>query len=83
MLIEAATALVAGKGAETLFLEVAEDNARGPGAFYAKTGFTETGRRQRYYSRDDGPPADALILSRARARRKNRQSPEKLTLGQP
>jgi ribosomal-protein-alanine N-acetyltransferase len=64
VLIEAAAALVASKGAETLFLEVAEDNAAAR-ALYAKTGFTETGRRQRYYSRDDAPPVDALILSRA------------------
>jgi ribosomal-protein-alanine N-acetyltransferase len=63
VLVELAAAHVAGKGAETIFLEVAEDNAAAR-ALYARTGFTEIGRRRGYYARADGPAADALILSR-------------------
>ena len=62
-LIEMASARIAAMGAETLFLEVAEDNGAAR-ALYAKTGFTETGRRKGYYARSGEPDADALILSR-------------------
>jgi ribosomal-protein-alanine N-acetyltransferase len=63
ILVDVAAALVAGRGAETLFLEVAEDNTAAR-ALYDKAGFTEVGRRKGYYARHDGPAVDALILSR-------------------
>jgi [ribosomal protein S18]-alanine N-acetyltransferase len=47
------------RGAGAMFLEVAAAN--GPAlALYAREGFTEVGRRRRYYS--DG--TDALVLRR-------------------
>lgn len=49
-------------GAATAFLEVAVDNAAAR-AFYTAQGFTEVGRRARYYERAAGR-VDALILSR-------------------
>ena len=49
-------------GAERIFLEVAEDNAAAR-ALYARTGFTEAGRRPRYYGRPNGAHADALLLT--------------------
>ncbi|MDD9741449.1 MULTISPECIES: GNAT family N-acetyltransferase [Marinovum] len=55
---------LAGRGAETLFLEVAEDNAAAR-ALYAGAGFAMAGRRRGYYPRRDGAAADALILRRA------------------
>ncbi len=63
ILVDVAAALVAGRGVETLFLEVAEDNTAAR-ALYQKTGFTETGRRKGYYPRPEAPAADALVLSR-------------------
>lgn len=53
----------AALGATCAFLEVAEDN---PGArsLYDACGYTEAGRRRRYYARPDGMAADALIMSR-------------------
>jgi ribosomal-protein-alanine N-acetyltransferase len=49
-------------GAATLFLEVAADNAPAQ-ALYARSGFTQVGRRPRYYRRGGGA-CDALILRR-------------------
>lgn len=51
-------------GAERAFLEVAAGNAPAR-AFYAKAGYSETGRRPGYYRRDDGTRDDALVLARA------------------
>ncbi|MGK7861012.1 GNAT family N-acetyltransferase [Falsiroseomonas sp. E2-1-a4] len=48
------------RGATALFLEVSDRNAQAR-ALYAACGFTEVGRRRRYYA--DG--ADALVLRRA------------------
>jgi [ribosomal protein S18]-alanine N-acetyltransferase len=48
--------------AKRLFLEVAEDNVAGL-ALYRGLGFTETGRRKKYYQRPDGPAVDALMLA--------------------
>lgn len=62
-LVEAGAREAARRGATRVFLEVAEDNAAGR-ALYARTGFTEAGRRTAYYARSDGRPIDALVLSR-------------------
>ena len=48
--------------AKRLFLEVAEDNIAA-NALYKSLGFTETGRRKRYYERADGTAADAIVLA--------------------
>lgn len=57
-----AGAMAAGRarGAEAMFLEVAEGNAAAR-ALYLSFGFAEVGRRRRYYP--DG--SDALVLQRA------------------
>lgn len=47
--------------AKRVFLEVAEDNAAAL-ALYAKLGFTEVGRRRKYYQRSGGA-VDALTLA--------------------
>ena len=52
---------VAGLGAATVFLEVAEDNA-GALALYRAAGFFEAGRRHRYYRMSDGTLTDALVM---------------------
>jgi tRNA threonylcarbamoyladenosine biosynthesis protein TsaB len=44
-------------------LEVASDNTVALG-LYRSLGFSETGRRKAYYSRPDGPPVDAITMSR-------------------
>lgn len=62
-LVEAGAALARMQGASAMHLEVAEDNVAALG-LYRRTGFAETGRRPRYYPRETGPAADALILSR-------------------
>lgn len=59
LLVEAAGAVAASRGAATMFLEVAEDNEPARG-LYAKLGFIEAGRRKGYYSGG----ADALVLRR-------------------
>jgi [ribosomal protein S18]-alanine N-acetyltransferase len=61
-LMARASARAAGGGATRLFLEVAEDNVAAR-ALYADLGFTEAGRRPRYYARPDGSRADALLLA--------------------
>lgn len=61
-LVEAAAARAAALGAESLFLEVAADNAAAR-ALYARCGFTEAGRRRGYYAREGGEATDALILA--------------------
>jgi len=48
--------------ARRLFLEVADDNAAAL-ALYRATGFVETGRRNGYYQRKNGKPADAVTMS--------------------
>lgn len=57
-LLAAVRAHAHGAGAERLLLEVREDNLSAR-AFYARHGFTDLGRRPRYYR--DG--ATALVLS--------------------
>jgi ribosomal-protein-alanine N-acetyltransferase len=52
------------RGADSAFLEVAEDN--GPArALYARLAFAEAGRRRGYYRTPTGQAIDALILRRA------------------
>lgn len=53
----------ARRGAESVFLEVAEANAPAR-ALYAASGFQPAGRRRAYYQRPDGGTEDALILVR-------------------
>ena len=62
-LVEAGARAAQARGAATLHLEVAEDNAAALGLYHA-TGFSEVGRRPGYYVRADGPAADALLLAR-------------------
>ncbi len=51
-------------GAETVFLEVAEDNASAR-ALYAAANYVRVGRRPGYYPRPDRAAVAALILRRA------------------
>ncbi|WP_282158305.1 GNAT family N-acetyltransferase [Shimia thalassica] len=50
------------KGAETAFLEVAEDNVAAI-SLYARQGYTTQSTRTGYYSRADGQKIDARIMS--------------------
>ncbi|MCC5969441.1 MAG: GNAT family N-acetyltransferase [Pararhodobacter sp.] len=52
------------RGAETLFLEVAEDNTPAR-ALYSLCGFTCTGRRPGYYRPPEGQPVAALLLCKS------------------
>lgn len=63
-LVAAAVVVATTRGAESLFLEVAADNPAAR-ALYAKAGFVSVGRREGYYRRAQGPPADALVLRRS------------------
>ena len=63
-LVAAFTAKAQARGATTAFLEVAADNSAAL-ALYRCHGFTETGRRPRYYTDGPGAPVDALVLCRA------------------
>ncbi len=60
-LMAAAMPRMANSGAANVFLEVGTDN---PGAMnlYFGLGFLEVGRRKKYYRRQDGSYADALVL---------------------
>ena len=51
------------RGAASIFLDVAEDNAAAR-ALYAAAGYDEAGRRRRYYARAGGRAVDALLLVR-------------------
>lgn len=61
-LVHAATRSARARGAERLYLEVAEDNAAAL-ALYRSAGFAQEGRRKGYYPRRDRASAAALILS--------------------
>ena len=60
-LLDAAIAAAAEHGADALYLDVRESNARAR-ALYGSRGFVEVGRRRRYYRR---PAEDAIVLRRA------------------
>ncbi|MBV8939579.1 MAG: ribosomal protein S18-alanine N-acetyltransferase [Alphaproteobacteria bacterium] len=59
-LVEAAIGEAGRRGAATMFLEVAENNAPAL-ALYARAGFAAVSRRARYY----GGKTDAMVLRRA------------------
>lgn len=52
------------RGASSLFLEVAENNAPAL-ALYAECGFVQAGRRPNYYRARDGQPVAALLLCKS------------------
>lgn len=54
---------LAGRGVKTVFLEV-EENNRPARALYARFGFHEVGRRERYYQTASGEQLNALVLRR-------------------
>ena len=54
----------AGRGAESVFLEVAADNLPAQN-LYASKGFEPKGKRRGYYRTPDGARVDALVLGRA------------------
>lgn len=60
MLLDAAIAAAGDHGAEALYLDVRESNARARSLYDAR-GFVEVGRRRRYYRR---PAEDAIVLRR-------------------
>ena len=60
MLVDAVIAAAGEQGAETLYLDVRESNARARGLYHSR-GFVEVGRRRRYYRR---PVEDAIVLRR-------------------
>jgi len=62
-LVQAAAAGARAAGAETLFLEVAADNAAAL-ALYQGCGFEPVGRRSAYYRRKHERAVDALVLRR-------------------
>jgi ribosomal-protein-alanine N-acetyltransferase len=62
-LVSAAGILAKTRGAASMHLEVAEDNASAR-ALYAKLGYDEVGRRASYYVRGAGS-ADAIVMRRA------------------
>jgi ribosomal-protein-alanine N-acetyltransferase len=63
-LVHAVCAEAERRGADSLFLEVAEDNAHAR-ALYDRNGFVPVGRRPGYYTRRHGPAVAALVLRRA------------------
>lgn len=60
VLVAAAAAMAQARGAASIHLEVAEDNAPAR-ALYARLGYAEVGRRRGYYARPGGF-ADALVM---------------------
>lgn len=62
-LMAEAMTVAATRGAEKVFLEVADSNAAAQ-ALYLRLGFVVAGRRKQYYRTPDGPPEDALVMVR-------------------
>lgn len=56
-----------GRGAVSVFLEVAAENAPARG-LYVVCGYVESGRRKGYYRRADGSRDDALLMTKALTR---------------
>ena len=52
------------RGAESVFLEVSEQNLPAQ-SLYARKGFTQKGKRSGYYQTPEGKRLDALLLVRA------------------
>jgi ribosomal-protein-alanine N-acetyltransferase len=65
-LMEEAAAEAEGRGARSLFLEVAEDNEPAL-KLYARLGFSEVGHRANYYARAGGP-VGACVMRRTLAK---------------
>ncbi len=61
-LVEAAAGAARMAGAQTLFLEVADDNP-GALALYDATGFARAGIRRGYYDRGPDGTVDAVVMS--------------------
>lgn len=66
-LLDAALAPLAEAGNTRLLLDVAEDNASAR-RLYIRFGFTEDGRRPRYYTAGRPAPVDAILMSRSLAK---------------
>lgn len=62
-LVSAALAIARGRGAEAMFLEVAEDNAPAV-AVYERAGFEQVGTRPDYYRSGHHLRKDALVMRR-------------------
>lgn len=62
-LVEAVIGICTASGAESLFLEAAQDNLPAI-ALYSQTGFESAGLRKGYYRRDGAPAVDALVMRR-------------------
>jgi ribosomal-protein-alanine N-acetyltransferase len=62
-LVDAAVTAGQKRGAEAVWLEVAEDNSVAR-RLYEAAEFDEAGRRKGYYPRKDGAAADAILLRR-------------------
>lgn len=60
-LVEGVIAAVRERGARSLFLEVADDNAAAL-ALYRRIGFEPAGRRADYYARADRRATDAIVM---------------------
>lgn len=54
----------ATRGADSVFLEVADFNTSAQ-RLYLASGFTETARRRGYYHAPDGTRSDAILMARA------------------
>lgn len=61
-LVEQAIVESAARGAERMFLEVAESNTAAR-ALYVSCGFEGVGQRRGYYQRADGSREDALMMA--------------------
>lgn len=64
VLLDAAIPELVAGGDSRLLLDVAEDNAAAR-RLYARFGFSEDGRRKRYYTAGRTVPADAILMSRS------------------
>lgn len=63
-LMTEAMTVAATRGAEKVFLEVADSNAAAQ-ALYLRLAFTVAGRRKQYYRTPDGTLEDALVMVRS------------------